>query len=610
VKGSRVSVVEGEVRVGQSGRESVLHPGDQYTSSPVIFRNTVADDIAWSRKAPQHLALLNEFTALRRQLERVPGPGLRYSSRLLESVPPDAALFASIPNMGKNLSETYKVFRERMQESAALRQWWSAQDHQKMDVMIEELHAFSEYIGDEVVLVAPTDPEGRMAKSVLLAEVTRPGLRQFMLARESRLGPEAAREKLVIFDSASAITAPGPNEAVVYLTDKFLAMSRNADLLQAVARAREGGPSFVDTPFAGRIRNAYVDGAGILISADLERFSAKDPRAQKGGAPLALRGVQQILVEQKELQGQTNTRATFSFAGHRAGIASWLARPASINALDFISPEASALGAFALRTPATIVDELVGIADKGNPNLLAHLTEAESQTGISLRDDLVATLGAEVAFALDGPAFPTPSWKLVMEVYDPARLQSSIERMLDIANAQIKDGAQPVVHLDREAVNGRVFYRLSSPAVAQLREIDYVFADGYLVAAPSRALLEQALSYRASRTGIAHSTRFTSLLPPDRYANFSGVLFHNLGSTLALLAEGIAAASNLTPEQRNAIAGFTRDVKPALVAIYAEDDQVVVATTSSAISLSAANLLAMQGPASMAQMLASSRPIR
>jgi hypothetical protein len=574
------------------------------------LRNTVADDIAWSRNAGRHLALLKEFTALRRQLEQVPGPGLRYSSRLLESVPPDTALFAGIPNLGKNLAETYRVFRDRVRESDVLRQWWSGQDHRKMDVLIEEFRAFSEYLGDEVILIAPAGPEGRMAKAAMLAEVTRPGLREFMLARELHLGPDAAREKLLLFDSAAAIRDPAPGEAVVYLTGNFVAMSRDAGMLRAIARAREGGPSFASTPFAHRIRNAYADGAGILMAADMERIGARDPLPRTGSAPLALGGIRQILVEQKELQGQTNTRATFRFAGRRSGIASWLARPAPINALDFISPEASALGAFALRTPATIVDELVSMAGKDNAAFLEHLAAAEHQSGLSLRDDLVATLGAEVAFALDGPAFPTPSWKLVMEVYDPARLQSSLEHILDAANARLKDAGQPPLRLDREALDGRVFYRLATPLPARVREIDYVFADGYLVAAPSRALLEQALRYRASRTGIAHSARFTSLLPPDRYANVSGVLFHNLGATLGLLAEGFAAAGNLTPEQRGAIAGFTRDVKPALVAIYAEDDRVVVATTSSAISLSAANLLAMQGPAGMAEMLASSRPAR
>ncbi len=46
----------------------------------------------------------------------------------------------------------------------------------------------------------------------------------------------------------------------------------------------------------------------------------------------------------------------------------------------------------------------------------------QQQIGIDLREDLAATLGGEATFALDGPMLPVPSWKLIVEVYDPATL--------------------------------------------------------------------------------------------------------------------------------------------------------------------------------------------
>lgn len=611
VKGSRVSVVEGEVRVAHQQQEAILHPGDQYTSSPAITPTSVAEDIAWSRKVDQHIALLKEFTALRKQLEQVHMPDLRYASRLLDVAPANTAFFASIPNIGKTLADAHQIFRSRVQDSPVLREWWDqkmegAQGGQRFDQMIQEVRAASDFLGDEIALAASMDENGHMTAPVLMAEVKRPGLREFMQSELTRLGVDQSQLKLDFAGSAAEIDQPGKSERLILLTADFVAVSQDKAALKQVAEALEGGSGFSGTPYYGRIRQAYRDGAGILVSADLEHILTRDPKAKAPGAAYSLGGVNQMLLEQKEVQGQTNTRATFSFAGERKGIASWLARPASINALDFISPEASALGAFALKSPGTIVDDFIVIASRNDPNFLAKLAESESKVGISLRDDLAATLGAEIAFALDGPAFPIPSWKLIVEVYDAARLQSSLQRLVDAAGAQEAAQGQAPLKLTQEAVNGRIYYRISSPLLAKIGDINYTFTDGYMVAGPSRALVDQSLSYRANHTGISYSSRFASLIPSDRYANFSGVLYHDLGATLGVLVDSISASANLTPEQRKAIQGITGDMKPMLVGVYAEDDRVVVATTSNAISLSAANLLALQGPAGVAEMLSSS----
>jgi ferric-dicitrate binding protein FerR (iron transport regulator) len=50
-KGSRVSVVEGAVRVAADGRESLLKPGDQMTTSTAVTAVSVGDEIAWSKDA-------------------------------------------------------------------------------------------------------------------------------------------------------------------------------------------------------------------------------------------------------------------------------------------------------------------------------------------------------------------------------------------------------------------------------------------------------------------------------------------------------------------------------------------------------------------------------
>ena len=55
-QGSRVGVIEGEVRVREGDRETRLRPGGLVATSPVLAARTVRDDILWSRNATVHLA--------------------------------------------------------------------------------------------------------------------------------------------------------------------------------------------------------------------------------------------------------------------------------------------------------------------------------------------------------------------------------------------------------------------------------------------------------------------------------------------------------------------------------------------------------------------------
>src|SRR4030095_4213785 len=59
VKGSRVSVLEGEVHVTQAASaEKSLYPGQQATTSPSLENVSIEQEISWSRNLDTHLALL------------------------------------------------------------------------------------------------------------------------------------------------------------------------------------------------------------------------------------------------------------------------------------------------------------------------------------------------------------------------------------------------------------------------------------------------------------------------------------------------------------------------------------------------------------------------
>ena len=69
--GSRVAVIEGEVRVGEGTSEKRLRPGEEVATSPTIALRPVTEDITWSRNAGAHLRILESF---RRGIAQTAGP--------------------------------------------------------------------------------------------------------------------------------------------------------------------------------------------------------------------------------------------------------------------------------------------------------------------------------------------------------------------------------------------------------------------------------------------------------------------------------------------------------------------------------------------------------
>ena len=101
---------------------------------------------------------------------------------------------------------------------------------------------------------------------------------------------------------------------------------------------------------------------------------------------------------------------------------------------------------------------------------------------------------------------------------------------------------------------GRI-YMIAAADPNPLTEAHYTFADGYLIAGPSRAMLTRALQVKSTRTSITHSAQFLSMEPRDHYANFSALVYQNLGTSLAPLA---GTARRIRPQRESG-----RPCKPA-----------------------------------------------
>ncbi|MCA1818003.1 MAG: DUF3352 domain-containing protein, partial [Acidobacteria bacterium] len=271
------------------------------------------------------------------------------------------------------------------------------------------------------------------------------------------------------------------------------------------------------------------------------------------------------------------SRAVLTFNEQRRGIASWLAQPGPMGALEFVAPNANVATAFVVKEPALLVDDLFGFMETVAPDARKQLRDLEEQQGFDIKRDFAAPLGGEYAFAIDGPLLPTPSWKMILEVYDQPKLQNTFERAVDKLNGFAAQHGQKGLVWENTTDGGQTFYKLRSVDFGF--EVNYTYSNGYLIVAPTKAMLQLALQYRESGTTLLKSQRFISALPDDNKTNFSAIFYHDLASLVQPLANS-GVADKLPEEQRKALAAFASDAPPTLAYAYAQGDRITIAANT------------------------------
>src|ERR1043165_212208 len=123
-KGSRISVIEGEVNLNHAGSDRVLHPGEQATTSSSISTIPIKDEVAWSKKADHYAAVLSGLATLKTELNKVPRPDVRTSTHLLDLMPESTVVYAALPNLTESIAESHRIIQERLSQNPALREWW------------------------------------------------------------------------------------------------------------------------------------------------------------------------------------------------------------------------------------------------------------------------------------------------------------------------------------------------------------------------------------------------------------------------------------------------------------------------------------------------------
>ena len=621
VKGSRVSVIEGEVEVEQGRKRRNLLAGDQLQSRTTLAALTLQEEIGWSQDADRYLALLEEFKSLRSDLNQLmEAAPVRYSTRLLDLMPSDTTVYVAMPNASSTLSDMFELVRSRMGSSGLFAEWWAELEASgvvdTIDDLVTNLRELGDAMGDETVVAFAGGAGDEAFTPLLVTEVTdAAALREALEEHIEDLVEGGDEDPIRIVDELDSATE-SDGELLVWIADDIAAASTSLERLRTVAgNADDATDAFVGSRLHERLAEGYAAGAELLAAVDLATFLSGmgdadgDDESAEAFAFTGLDKVQDLVVSRTQDGDRADITATLTFDGERSGVISWLAEPGANGAMDFFSPDASFVTAGVIEDPLTIYDELVDALEEAGVDDEA-LAEIEAELGLSIRNDFLVHLGGEYAAGIDGPVLPSPAWLAVASVYNAEALQSSIETLVEKAAealAEADEDSDASLTLEEQQSNGRTVYRLSLAfddsdeddadsgdeddvgalleSLLETPEIFYTYFDGYMVSASSVATIDTAIRYRGSGASLTDSQQFIDLLPPNGYTDFSAMVYNRLSETASELFE-LLPTDVVDDDQQAVVQAIEESLSsqgPSLYTVYAGRSEIAV--TSSGPSL-------------------------
>jgi hypothetical protein len=579
IKGSRVAVLQGSVDVAHAGVHALLRPGQQMATSDNLAPEPLDQEFEWSADREKYIGLMAQLANVQHLIAQIPFPEPRYSSDLLPRMPNNTLLYISIPNLGDYLSQANAIFQDQLSQSPELQQWWARGQKgntQDLNSLVEKIHDVSQYLGDEIV-IAGTE-QGNQPGIAVLAQLQRSGL-----DAELRQQFTTATGGIVVMDEAALAGASGTTAVhggYALVREHEVVFSNSIATLKIFnAQLDAGASGFAAGGFGKQIAAAYQRGAGIILAADLHAMlqNKMNSGIQSSHGEQALEnsgmgGLQYLIAEHRETNGMPQNHLNLQFSGTRQRVASWLASPAPIGSLGFVSPNAAVVVATLSKDPASIADDIVEMASQSKGSS-ASWNEIDSKLQINVRDDLMANLGGDFLIALDGPVLPTPSWKLVIEVNDPDQLENTLERLVQAVNSQTQGTKSHTIAIVPSTAGSQRYYAIQDVTTGNV-VANYTFDDGFMIVAPQRALLMDALQIHASGNTLGQSAAFRALLPRDQNENYSAVAYQNLSPVLTPLL------SQFSGDSANAIRKLAADSRPTVVCAWGKDNRIEAASDS------------------------------
>jgi hypothetical protein len=445
---------------------------------------------------------------------------------------------------------------------------------------VGKFHDVSQYLGDEIVIVGTK--QNQNAGFAVVADVQKSGLADLL---KTQIVASNSSGGFVVLDEAALKAAPvqAKTKSTGYaLIGAQVAVLSNslATLKQVDAQLNAGASGFATGDFGQQITAAYSRGAGIFLAADLHQMMGNklalmraNQTSKNAVENSGIEDVRYLVAEHRETNGVPENHLNLQFSGTRQRVASWLAAPAPIGSLDFVTPNALFAVALLSKDPKAIADDIMTMTEPDGSTQNTKWSQTEENLQISVRNDLAANLGGDFLLSLDGPVLPTPSWKAVIEVHDSVRLEQTLERLTTAIRKQTQGQGAHSIAIESSQAGGQTFYAVrdltSGTTVAQ-----YTFADGFMIIAPSRALLIEALQTHESGNSLSHAAAFRALLPKDENGNYSAIAYQNLGPALTPLL------SQLSGKSADAIRQLAADSRPTAICAWGKDNRIEAASDS------------------------------
>jgi type IV pilus assembly protein PilA len=542
-------------------------------------------DMAWIQDALQNKELMTDVGTFTQKLkDGIQYPAPRSRSNLLPRLPESTEFYIAIPNYGEPVHQALEIFRQELQESAAMREFVK-KNHlddtiPKIENGIQQFYEFSQFLGDEIVITGGF--KGKEPVFLLVAEVKKPGAREFLEKLNNETFPKASdRLRIIGPQELTAADDKGSTQApTVLVRPDLIAMGFSMASLQEFNAQIDGsGPKFVAGALGQRVARSYQDGTNSVIGMDLQKLMGLIPKSQPQVSMMLEKSgfgdARYVVTENKIASGRSHNHMEMAFNGPRHGIASWLAAPAPMGGLDFVSSKVGLAAGMILKNPALIFDDLREIVGDA---AFASLPQMEAQLGVNLKQDLLSKLSGEIAFEIQQPPIQaagaqaghtvvTPAFKFILRVTDPVGLQQTLNRLLVMA--PMKSGT-------REE-DGVTFNTLKSPAASgQLTEINYFFMDGYLIIASDAATARDAVRVHRTGDSLAKSGKLRDARPAGQPENSSLVMYQDASQAIGTMF------AQMPPELRQ-ILPITplANVKPNVVYINAEESSFQGTTTDS-----------------------------
>jgi type IV pilus assembly protein PilA len=560
----------------------MLLVGTECHAQSAKAENPFAD--AWSQDLSRYPGLPVELSVLIAKLQQeVQFPPARHESNLLPLLPRSTFWYVAIPNYADAADQTLKTFHQELADSSLLRDWWAhgemAKSGPKVEQSVDHFSQFNQYLGDEIVISA--EMTGGLPKFLAVSQVRKPGLKKFLDETVRSWGVAKQPVRVLGPEDLSAGSNTGPADQMVMLVrpDFFIAAADMATLREFTTRLDATSRNFGSTAFGQRVAQEYRDGVTVLAAADLHQIVSLAGQSGDSGAVFRESGfadLQYLVWDHKTIDGKRLSQTEMSFTGPRHGAAAWLANSGPLDGLDFVSPKAALAATVNLSDPAHIYDDAKELAQLSGSKTFAAVPTFERGLNLSLKDDLLSLLSGELTVELDPADAPQLfQWKAMLQVKDTSHLQRTLNSLtgpLGLGTPPVEDG-------------GVTFYGVRVPTGKKPTEIDYAFAEHYLIVGPSKNAVADALNVHTSGASLAKSKSFLAALPPQSSLNASALIYQD---PVAL------AAMELRPTAPSLAGTLLRSNQNAetVIGVYGDNTAIREVSTSPAFDVSGVLVMA------------------